>query len=265
MTTMLASSTLSEKMLNAYRRDGYVVVPRLFEPDEIAFLRASAERELPGAEILTKQDQDGNKVSLKMWGHAGDDIYGMFSRNERVVSAAERVIGEGIYLYSAKMILKNAREGGAWEWHQDYGYWYHNGCLMPDMTSCSIAVDANTEENGCLQVLKGSHLLGRLDHVRENEQYVADKERVEVALTRFQTVPVPLDPGDAILFHANLLHRSNANKSDKRRWNFICSYNGVSNRPFKRAREYGHDSDLKPVPAGAIRALAAELIRREAH
>ncbi|HKD48553.1 MAG TPA: phytanoyl-CoA dioxygenase family protein, partial [Rhizomicrobium sp.] len=121
MTALLAPFALSEKMLKVYRRDGYVVIPQLFAPDEIAVLRTTAERELPGGQVLTKQDRDGNKVSLKMWGHAGDDIYGMFSRNERVVGAAERVIGEEVYLYSAKMILKDAREGGAWEWHQDYG------------------------------------------------------------------------------------------------------------------------------------------------
>ena len=265
MPTLLAPPMLSEKMLSQYRHDGYVVIPHLFEADEIAVLRLIAERDLPGAQVLTKQDREGNKVSLKMWGHAGDDIYGMFSRNERVVNAAERVIGDEVYLYSAKMILKDAREGGAWEWHQDYGYWYHNGCLMPDMTSCSIAVDRNTEENGCLEVMRGSHLLGRLDHERKNEQYMADAERVAVALTRFETVAVPLEPGDAILVHANLLHRSNANKSDKRRWNFICSYNGASNRPFKRARDYGHDGKLVPVPAGAIRAFAAELKEHEPH
>lgn len=262
MTTILAPSTFTEKTLGSYRCEGYVVIPRLFAADEIAVLREAAERDLPGAETLTKQDRDGNKVALKMWGNAGDDIYGMFSRNERVVRAAERVIGDEVYLYSAKMILKDAREGGAWEWHQDYGYWYHNGCLMPDMTSCSIAVDRNTEDNGCLQVMAGSHLLGRLDHERKNGQYVADRERVEVALTRFETVSVPLEPGDAILFHANLLHRSDANKSEKRRWNFICSYNSVNNRPFKRARDYGHDGKLEPVPSEAILKFAAELKRQ---
>ena len=29
--------------------------------------------------------------------------------------------------------MKNAREAGAWEWHQDYGYWYDYGCLVPSM------------------------------------------------------------------------------------------------------------------------------------
>lgn len=252
-----APSTIPENGIAAYQRDGYVVIRRLFAADEIAALRRTTERELPDLEVLTKADQAGNKVSLKMWNGAGEDIYGMFSRNERVVNIVERLIGDRVYLYHAKMILKNAHDGGAWEWHQDYGYWYHNGCLAPDMASCLIAVDPNTAENGCLQVLRASHRLGRLDHVRENEQYVADSERVNVAVTRFDNVPIPLEPGDAIFFHCNLLHRSDANNSDKRRWNFICSYNATGNRPYKRERAYGHDGDLKIVPSDAIRALAA--------
>ena len=49
--------------------------------------------------------------------------------------------------------------GGAWTWHQDYGYWYQNGMLYPYLVSVFIAVDPATRENGCLQVLEGSHLL----------------------------------------------------------------------------------------------------------
>ena len=57
------------------------------------------------------------------------------------------------------MILKDARTGGAWAWHQDYGYWYQNGVLFPDLVSVMTAVDRSTRENGCLQVLRGSHRL----------------------------------------------------------------------------------------------------------
>ncbi len=256
--TFAPAASSSNSMDAAYQRDGYVVIPQLFAADEIAILRQTTERELPGSDVLTKADRAGNKVSLKMWNHAGDDIYGMFSRNERVVKRAERQVNGKVYLYSAKMILKNAHDGGAWEWHQDYGYWYNNGCMAPDMVSCLIAVDPNTTENGCLEVLRGSHHLGRLDHVRENEQFVADSERVNVAVKMFDTVSIPLEPGDAIFFHCNLLHRSDANNSNHRRWNFICSYNAVSNRPYKRERDYGHDGELAMVPSDAIRALAAE-------
>jgi len=250
------SLLVSDEQMAAYERDGYIVIPRLFADDEIEFLKQTAERELPTAQVLTKEDREGNKVSLKMWNHAGDDVYGLFSRNERIVQAVQRLVGDEVYLYSAKMILKNARDGGAWEWHQDYGYWYTNGCLAPAMASCLIAVDPNTVENGCLQVLRGSHRLGRVDHERLGEQFVADPERVQAALSVFERQYIPLEPGDALFFDCNLMHRSEANNSDQRRWNFICSYNASHNRPYKRMRDYGHDGPLKPVPVGAIRALA---------
>jgi len=258
MTTLLAPSTLTEKMLGAYRRDGYVVISGLFAPDEIAILRGAAEHDLPGAQILTKQDQDGNKVSLKMWGHAGDDIYGMFSRNERVVNAAERVIGDEIYLYSAKMILKDAREGGAWEWHQDYGYWYQNGVLFPLLTSAFIAVDRATKENGCLQVVRGSHHLGRIEHTLKGEQAGADQERVDRILERLDVVHVEMEPGDTLFFHANLLHRSDQNTSDKPRWSMICCYNAARNNPYMESHHPRY-TPLVKVPDEAI--LAAGLKR----
>ena len=52
------------------------------------------------------------------------------------------------------------------KWHQDYGYWYSTE-LYPNMASCMVAVDCAHEYNGALNVLKGSHKLGRLDHARE--------------------------------------------------------------------------------------------------
>jgi ectoine hydroxylase-related dioxygenase (phytanoyl-CoA dioxygenase family) len=55
----------------------------------------------------------------------------------------------------SKMILKESKLGGAWQWDQDYRHSYQNGCLSPDMASCLIALDPATKENGCLQVLRG--------------------------------------------------------------------------------------------------------------
>ncbi len=99
-----------------------------------------------------------------------------------------------------------------------------------------IAVDHATRENGCLQVLRGSHLMGRVDHGPIGDQTGADPERVQVALDRLELVPVELKPGSAVLFHCNLLHRSDQNKSENPRWAFICCYNAARNDPFKTVR-----------------------------
>lgn len=242
--------------LETYHTKGFLIVPGLFAEDEIGFMKGEAERNLAGAALLKKADRAGNPVDLAMWNRAEDDIFGMFSRNERIVSNVEALLGGECYLYSAKMIMKNAREGGAWEWHQDYGYWYDYGCLVPSMLSCLIAVDRATRENGCLQVLSGSHVMGRVNHDRINEQTMANPEHVEAALNRFPLVYLELSPGDTVFFHCNLLHRSDANRSEHRRWNFIASYNTVENKPYKRVRDYGNYEPLVRVPTNAIRAFA---------
>ncbi|MCZ2074115.1 MAG: phytanoyl-CoA dioxygenase family protein, partial [Bryobacterales bacterium] len=94
-------------------------------------------------------------MRLSLWNHPGDTIYGMVARCESIVNSMEKLLGGEVYHYHSKMIMKDAKVGGAWAWHQDYGYWYQNGVLFPLLASAFIAVDPATKENGCLQVLKG--------------------------------------------------------------------------------------------------------------
>lgn len=231
---------------------GFLLVKGLFSPTAVRKLREEAEISISPEDVQIKGDQHGNKTMLKMWNRPTDDIFGMFSRNERIVNNMEILLGEPVYLYSAKMILKNAKDGGAWEWHQDYGYWYNYGCLLPTMASCTVAVDRATQENGCIQLLRHTQKLGRIDHSRINEQTVADPERVEVCLSRYERVYAEMEPGDALFFDGNILHRSDSNSSPFDRWSFIASYNTVSNQPFLRIRDYGNYEPMVKVPASAI-------------
>ena len=57
-----------------------------------------------------------------------------------------------MYHYHTKLMMKEPKTGGQWYWHQDYGYWYHNAILKPDMATCFMAIDKCTVENGCLEV-----------------------------------------------------------------------------------------------------------------
>ena len=97
-----------------------------------------------------------------------------------------------------------------------------------------------------------SHRLGRLDHLRVNGQTVVDEEYLDAALSRFALRYVEMEPGDALVFHCNLLHRSDANTSDLPRWGYIASYNAVDNAPFRDVREYGRYQELQ---AGSGRQL----------
>ena len=157
--------------LEGYRDRGYHLARGLFSDEEIARVLAAAERDQELAQhAFDRADGEGGRVRLSLWNHPGDDVYGVLSRTARVVERAEQLTGGEVYHYHSKLIQKDPEVGGAWAWHQDYGYWYENGLLAPDLVSMFVALDPATRDNGCLQVVPTSHRLGRLDHQLTGEQ-----------------------------------------------------------------------------------------------
>src|SRR5210317_445834 len=147
-------SAFTNEQIVEFHRDGYVFVRGLFTSEEIGLLGETARHDHAMDQASsTMDDGKGNAVRLSLWNHPGDGIYGMVARSRRVVDRVEDLLEEEVYHYHSKMILKDAKVGGAWAWHQDYGYWYQNGVLFPLLVSVFIAVDPSTKENGCLQVI----------------------------------------------------------------------------------------------------------------
>src|SRR5215468_6331360 len=252
MEVCMNSNRLTNDQLKAYVEDGYLLVRGMLDEEEVGMLgRCAKEDRVLDGHSFGRADGEGGTVRLSLWNHPTDTIYGMIARCESIVNSAEKLLEGEVYHYHSKMIMKDAKVGGAWTWHQDYGYWYQNGVLFPLLTSAFIAVDPATRENGCMQVLKASHLLGRVDHVLTGDQAGADMERVREAERVLERVYVEMDPGDVLFFHANLLHRSDQNNSDKPRWAMICCYNAARNNPYK---EHHHPryTPLSKVPDSAI-------------
>lgn len=247
---------LTKEQLTAYKKDGYLLLKDFFGQEEIRKLKdaALADRELD-KRSYGRADGEGGTVRLSIWNHPGENIYGMFARSERIVNIAETLLEGEVYHYHSKMILKDAKVGGAWTWHQDYGYWYNFGLLEPLLTSVTIAVDKATIENGCLQVLKGSHTMGRVNHALTGEQAGADMERVNIAKERFPLVHCEMEPGDAMFFDCNILHRSDQNRSEHSRWSLICCYNAARNSPYKESQHASY-TPLVKVGADAIKNVA---------
>lgn len=227
-------NSFNNSELTSFENDGFLVTRALFNPEEINLLgqTARADNAMDNSSA-SRDDGEGNAVRLALWNHPGDGIYGMYARCRKVVDRVEQLLKDEAYHYHSKMVLKDGKVGGAWAWHQDYGYWYQNGVLFPNLCSVMIAVDKATEENGCMQVIKGSHKMGRINHILSGDQAGADMERVEEAKKHLDLVHVTMDPGDALFFHSNLLHASAANESEHSRWAMICCYNAKSNNPYK--------------------------------
>ena len=242
---------------------GFHLARGLLCAEEADLLRriAGRDRELAG-QAYGRADGEGRSARLAVVNALPrDTIYAALVRSEKLVRPLERFLGGEVYHYHHKMILKEARSGGAWNWHQDYGYWYENGCLFPWMASCMIAVDRATKRNGCLQVLEGSHLAGRVDHVRRGNQTGADPERAAWLERRCRRVYCLLEPGDALFFHCNLLHRSDRNDSGEPRRALICCYNSARNDPCK-PHHHPNYSPLDAWPHARVRQVGEAQWRR---
>ena len=179
-----------------------------------------------------------------------------------MVDTSAHLLGGDVYHYQSKLTAKEPEVGGAWEWHQDYGYWYYNGCLRPDLLSVMIALDKTDRENGCLQIASGSHRLGRIDHTPLSPtQNEVDPKRMPYILEQCPIEYCELEPGDALIFHCNAIHRSDANRSAKRRWTLLICYNRVDNDTFVKSDDR-YFVPLDKVDDGALRRAGAALRQR---
>ena len=228
---------LTEKFTPAqvelYNRQGYIIIKSFCNPKEINKLYQTAlDDNAMKNNALDLNDQSGKKTRLSLWFTPGNDVFGYLTRSEKMISTVKQLLDGNATVchFHSKLMQKEPKVGGAWEWHQDYGYWYKNQFMFPDeLISVMVALTEANKENGCLQVIKGSHKLGRVNHGFAGEQVGADMQMVNNALKTMDLVYVELEPGDALVFHSNLLHRSEANLSDRPRWSVISCYNLQSN------------------------------------
>jgi len=125
-------SVFTEADYAAFERDGYCLARGLFSAEEMRLLHlvGKADAGLLG-DTLDRHDTSGHITRLALRNDLRDDMYSAIVRSERMVRPMERMLGGEVYHYHHKMNMKEPKVGGAWEWHQDYGYWYDNGCLFP--------------------------------------------------------------------------------------------------------------------------------------
>jgi ectoine hydroxylase-related dioxygenase (phytanoyl-CoA dioxygenase family) len=246
---------LTPDQVKLYHEQGYLILKGFCKPAEVSKLYHTAlDDSAMRNNALDLNDQTGKKTRLSLWFTPGNDVFGYLTRSEKMIGAVKQLLGGDapVCHFHSKLMQKEPKVGGAWEWHQDYGYWYKNQFMFPDeLISVMVALTEANKENGCLQVIKGSHKLGRINHGFAGEQVGADMQMVSNALKTMELVYVELQPGDALIFHSNLLHRSEANLSDYPRWSVISCYNLQSNLAYNETST-SYKEPVAIVPDSAI-------------
>jgi len=245
----MSSPTLRE----AWEQDGYVLIKGVLCSAELQRLETALQAD-GGIEKFAygRDDGMGRKMRMALWNSPGQDITGMIARVPKVAGVMAHLLGGEVYHYHTKLMMKDAHTGGAHLWHQDFGYWSKNGCVFPDMATCFITMDKMDGENAGLQVLRGSHKLGLMQHHQTGAQAEADPERRAWALEAgLEHVQLEMEPGDALFFHCLTLHTSGQNHSDRRRWCFLVAFNRADNDPCIEHHHPGYEP-LQPADNSSI-------------
>lgn len=133
-------------------------------------------------------------------------------------------------LFKDKINYKGKR-GNGFAAHLDAPAYDHIGKI--EHVTANFAIDAATRENGCLEVVPGSHRMTDIDLVdggRISDTWTANQKWVEV----------PLAPGDVLIFGSHLAHKSAANKTDKPRASLYATFSGRADGEDLRQKYYAH-------------------------
>jgi chlorinating enzyme len=237
---------LSEAEVRRFNDEGYVSPVRVFDAGRMAeYRRALAEFEAREGGRLKGGVRNKPHLFLR-W------LYDLVT-DKTVLDAVEDLIGPDILLYHAQWFIKEPNTPDFVSFHQDSAYWSLNEAQG---LSAWVAFEPSGPENGCMQVIPGTH--------REAMEH-EDRKAPDNMLWRGQTVKLKIDeskavnfvlqPGEMSIHHARIVHGSGPNRSGRRRIGYSIRYipariARVTTRDsalLVRGRDYG-TFDLEPAP-----------------
>jgi ectoine hydroxylase-related dioxygenase (phytanoyl-CoA dioxygenase family) len=100
------------------------------------------------------------------------------------------------------------------------------------------ALDPATKENGCVQILPGTHRFGIIN--TQHDSGFLTEQQAEQALHEGEVVFCELEPGECMLLHNWLLHSSDKNHSQQSRRAFSVCYADA------RTKDIGSEKSSEP-------------------
>lgn len=223
---------LTEAQKAFYREKGYLVVPDVLAAGELTKLREVTDRllaeaarvgETTGDFLLEKSAPPGTRLVWRVFDPVALDPYCFeMARHPRVLDAVEGLIGPSIQLHNSNMHLKLPQHGGEVDWHQDFPYLPHTNF---DLLNTMIMLDDSTPENGCLNVIPGSHRWGPLDHGVPGAAGESNFKLSAAQRAAGQPVDDVIVPaGGMSIHHCLTLHSSRPNRSPQPRRALIFTF-----------------------------------------
>ena len=198
---------LNSQQIAQYHEDGYIIPDFRLNTETLAAIRTQHRQLIKNHPAFT----DYCPALLPF-----DESFIEFARNDTILNMVSQLIGDDVALWNCSFFAKPARVGSKTPWHQDGQYW-----PIRPLATCTvwIAVDDSNTENGCLQVLRGSHKNKTLQQHRINNGpgLALNQELAPERINNTDVVNIELEAGQISLHDVYLIHGSEPNRSEHSR------------------------------------------------
>ncbi|MEZ4808495.1 MAG: phytanoyl-CoA dioxygenase family protein [Flavobacteriales bacterium] len=191
----------------AWPRNGYVILRGLFTPNEVSEINGEVDR------LIREKVVDFNFTGRKiMFAFKHSELLRRYVYDRRILDVMDFLLGKRMQVFQSINFLTGSEQAA----HSDSIHMTTHP--LGYMTAAWIALEEITPDNGPLVYHPGSHKLpyllnGQFDHggnrfVIGDEAYARYEEAVDrsIADGQFEHKELLAQPGDVLLWHANLLH-----------------------------------------------------------
>ncbi|CAF1270397.1 unnamed protein product [Adineta ricciae] len=222
--------SLTSADIDAYRTNGYHVVPNLLSPSQLEQWRtiifnAVQDRAEKKYKFATVLEDDHTNVDLDYYDNVFTQRVNLWQTHPSVkelLLESGSVIGkiaaelEGvdcIRIWHDQALIKESF-GNPTAWHLDVPYW---SFTTLHAISVWIALDDATVENGCMYFMPGSHKVIPNAISMNRMRHFLKSKLIYPELMKYPTIPVPMKAGSASFHCGHLIHGAGANMTPGRR------------------------------------------------
>ncbi len=207
-------AALQIEQVESFNRDGFLTKLPVFSRHEVAAHRAYFDQ------LLAEEIARGGTSYTISTAHLKHGPVHDLLKHPRIVACVRDLLGEDVIGWGSHFFCKMPCDGQDVAWHQDATYWP----FSPTKTvTVWLAIDDADRTNGCMRVIAGSHIHGRLQHAEADQHSVLDRT-VDDPESLGEIVDIELAAGEISMHSDLLVHGSLANDSARRRCGLTLRY-----------------------------------------
>jgi len=235
---------LTKEEIEQFERDGFLLIRGFLDTKSCDIIKDIAkvhlkykiepiETEYEYIEI----DKEEYKTSVRRLRQVYDRdiVFKEWMRNKEIKPILEQILNEKPILVTAhhnSIMTKLAGTSTHTCWHRDSRYWSYNG---KNLVSVWLALDEENSQNGVLEFIPKSHKIELSEDSFDEKSFFREDYEINKELLQ-QKVSFNLHKGDIVLFHSELLHRANENRSDSDKISFVYTVKGKSVKAIEKTR-----------------------------